>query len=60
MIQPLAMMIKLLDALVANRTMLGFVIDDVDIAQVTIAILDDVTELTPIKLGNSYVSTDME
>lgn len=60
MIQPLAMMVELLDTFVANRTMFGFVVDDIDVAQVTVAVFDDMTELAPVEFRHDDVSTHVE
>lgn len=60
MIQPLAMMIELFNAFVANGAVFSFVVNDIDIAQVTIAVLYDMTELASVELWHNHISTHVE
>lgn len=60
MVQPLAMMVELLDALVADGAMLRLAVDDVDVAQIAVPVLNYVTELASVKLGNDSVAADMQ
>jgi len=53
-VQPLAMVVKLLHALIARSAVLGPVARRVYIAQVTLAVLDNVRVLGLVQLGDGF------
>jgi hypothetical protein len=55
LVEPFAVMVEYVDALVAHGAVLGSLRRDGDVAQVTTTVLDHVQVLRPVQLGDRFL-----